>query len=157
MSDSEAVSIHSPGENTSSLAGGASGIQGTGPARDATAHELTYQNDEHGHDDHHHGPSLMLLIVIFALLMFLTFITVGVTVFDFGYTWNLIVAMIIATVKAVLVGYYFMHLRWDPPIFGFILIASLGFVSLFIIFTLLDTGEYMPNIEEQVQTAASEG
>ena len=155
MSDST-VSINNPEDNTDSLEPGTSAIEAQGPARDAEDHQLTYRNDEQGHHDEHHGPSLMLLIIVFAALMILTVVTVGVTVFDFGYQWNLIVAMLIATVKAAIVGYWFMHLKWDPPIFGFILLASLGFVSLFIVFTLLDTGEYMPNIEEQVQTTASE-
>ena len=150
----EAVSISTPAENTSSLAGGASGA---GYARDAQGHRQAYDDAGHHHDEHeHHGPSSLLLYAVFFLLLILTAVTVGVTVWDFGYNMNLIVAMAIATVKAAVVGLWFMHLRWDPPIFGFILVASLGFVTLFIVFTLLDTGEYTPNIREQTQNQASQ-
>ncbi len=122
---------------------------------DAAAH-----TDDHGHDDHgaheHHGPSLLFLAVIFVVLMFLTLVTVGVTVFDFGYQLNLVVALVIAFVKATLVGLYFMHLRWDPPIFGFTLAASLGFVTLFIVFSLIDTSEVLPDVEARAVQTASE-
>jgi len=108
----------------------------------------------HDHDDHApHAVPLPFLVLIFGLLMVLTFVTVGVTSFDFGYRMNLMVAMAIALVKAVLVGLYFMHLRWDAPINGFILIASLLFVTLFISFALMDTGAY----DGTVQAAALRG
>ena len=146
------AALSSPAESTDSLAGGA---DGAGYARDAQQHDNAHDG-AHAHGEHeHHGPSTFLLIVIFAALLLLTWATVGVTVWDFGYQMNLVVAMAIAFVKAALVGIWFMHLRWDPPIFGFTLIASLGFVTLFIIFTLLDTGEYMPNIEQENQAEAS--
>ncbi|MEM9420259.1 MAG: cytochrome C oxidase subunit IV family protein [Planctomycetota bacterium] len=107
---------------------------------DTTAHDAEH-HDDHGEHAHHVVP-LSLLFGIFMLLMFLTFITVGVTKFDFGYELNLVVAMAIALVKAVLVGLYFMHLRWDAPLNAFILVVSLLFVTLFIAFTLIDTGQY---------------
>jgi len=104
------------------------------------------------HDEEHTGPHvvpLSLLVVIFLALMFLTIVTVGVTSFDFGYTANLVVALVIAFVKAALVGLYFMHLRWDNPFNGVILIASLLFVTLFIGVSLLDTGEYQANVDNK--------
>jgi len=85
----------------------------------------------------HPLPAPMLLLT-FAALMVLTVLTVGVTAFDFGYTINLVVAIGIAFVKAVLVGAIFMHLMYDTPINGLILIGSLAFVALFIVFTLVD-------------------
>ena len=111
------------------------------------------------HDDAHaehapHAVPLPLLAGIFVLLLILTFATVGVTEFDFGYRMNLMVAMAIALVKALLVGLYFMHLRWDAPINGFILVASLLFVTLFISFALMDTGQYLP-LEEAAALRAS--
>jgi cytochrome c oxidase subunit 4 len=99
--------------------------------------------EAHDHDGHHaHAVPLWLLAAVFGILMFLTFVTVGVTVFDFGYNMNLVVAMAIALVKALFVGLYFMHLRWDAPLNGFILVASLLFVTLFITFSLTDTAQY---------------
>ena len=107
--------------------------------QDAASHE---PHDEHAHSGGHHAVPLKVLVGVFLILMFLTFVTVGVTVFDFGYELNLVVAMAIALVKAAFVGLYFMHLRWDAPLNGFILVASLLFVTLFIMITLMDTGQY---------------
>ena len=114
--------------------------------------DTTPQTEADAHDEEHHGPhvvSLGLLTAIFIALMFLTVITVAVTSFDFGYNANLVVAMAIAFVKATLVALYFMHLRWDNPFNGVVLIASLLFVTLFIGIALLDSGEYKANIELQ--------
>ncbi|MEM1028583.1 MAG: cytochrome C oxidase subunit IV family protein [Planctomycetota bacterium] len=106
----------------------------------AATHDTAHDEE---HDDHaHHAVPLPLLFGVFMILMFLTIVTVGVTVFDFGYTMNLVVAMAIALVKAAFVGLYFMHLRWDAPLNGFILVASLLFVTLFITIALMDTGQY---------------
>lgn len=106
------------------------------------SHQHTAQET---HLEEHHGPHvvpLKLLAGVFVILMFLTVVTVGVTSFDFGYEMNLVVAMGIALVKAAFVGLYFMHLRWDAPLNGFILVISLLFVTLFITISLMDTGQY---------------
>ena len=97
----------------------------------------------HGHasggDDHiAHPLPVPVLLLTFVALMILTVITVGITTVDFGYTANLLVAIAIAFVKALLVGMYFMHLRYDSPVNGLILVASLLFVTLFIVFSLVD-------------------
>ena len=117
----------------------------------ATGHEVTHSEtydhnrqpgDPHHDGSHHHVTSMTLLFGVFAALVVLTVATVGVTTWDFGYNANLVVAMVIAVVKATLVGMYFMHLRWDAPLNGFVLVVSLMFVAIFITFTLLDTGAY---------------
>ena len=101
-------------------------------------------------DVHHEGPHvvpLRVLFGIFAALMVLTAATVGITTVDFGYTWNLLVALIIALIKGILVGLYFMHLRYDAPLNAFILIISLAFVTLFMGITLMDTANYQEALE----------
>jgi cytochrome c oxidase subunit 4 len=113
-----------------------------------------YSGDHSGGD--HHGPTWLLLFGIFVVLMILTVITVGVTTYDFGYRMNLVVALVIAFVKATLVGIYFMHLRWDPPIFSYVLVASLAFVTLFIVFSLLDTAETLDYVEQRAVMQASQ-
>jgi hypothetical protein len=40
-----------------------------------------------------------------------------------------------------------MHLRYDRPFNGIILVTSLAFVALFISFTLTDTREYASNVD----------
>ena len=50
-------------------------------------------------------------------LLVLTVVTVGASTIDFGSGMtNVIIAMLIASIKASLVALFFMHLRWDKPI-----------------------------------------
>jgi cytochrome c oxidase subunit IV len=51
----------------------------------------------------------------FGALLILTVITVAVSRVDFG-NFNLIVAMIIASVKAALVLMFFMHAKYENPV-----------------------------------------
>ena len=98
-------------------------------------------------------PVPVLLGVFFALIL-LTIATVAATWIDLG-GWNVAVAVAIATVKATLVALYFMHLRYDAPLHGLMLLISLAFVALFILVTLLDTLQYQPDVEsyrDSVQT-----
>ncbi|MEM8737706.1 MAG: cytochrome C oxidase subunit IV family protein [Planctomycetota bacterium] len=114
-------------------------------SHETTHHEMHDDHSSAGHSEGHSGSHvvpLSLLFGVFVLLMLLTLVTVAVTKLDFGYQMNLVVAMAIALVKAVFVGLYFMHLRWDAPLNGFILFASLLFVTLFITISLVDTGQY---------------
>lgn len=105
------------------------------------SHQHTAQ--ETHHEEHApHAVPLGLLAGVFGILLILTLLTWAVTLVDFGYEINLTVAMVIALVKAAFVGLYFMHLRWDAPLNGFILVVSLLFVTLFITFTLIDTDQY---------------
>ena len=108
----------------------------TEPGSAASAHE------EHGIA---HVVPFEVLCTVFVTLMVLTFLTVAATWVDLGQ-FNLWLAMGIATVKASLVALYFMHLRYDHPFNGLILVASLGFLALFISLVLLDTFQYQPDI-----------
>ena len=86
----------------------------------------------------------MLLGVFFALLT-LTALTVAVAQFDLG-AWEIVITMLIATVKASLVAVYFMHLRYDSPFNALIFVFSLLFVALFIGFTLVDVDRYQGDL-----------
>jgi cytochrome c oxidase subunit IV len=103
------------------------------------------------HESYVHVVPLPVLGGVFAALIVFTVLTVSVTRFDLG-SWNLILAMAIATVKASLVVLYFMHLRYDNPFNAIIFIAALVFVALFISLTLLDTMQYQPDIQHWQQT-----
>ena len=92
----------------------------------------------------HITPTPLLLTILTALL-FLTWLTVGVSYIVMG-DLNIVVAMGVATIKATLVGLYFMHLRWDRPFNAIILVGSLLFLGIFLGFTLLDTGEYQEDL-----------
>jgi cytochrome c oxidase subunit IV len=99
--------------------------------------------ERHGGEDLVHVVPVHVLVAVWAALLVLTVITVAVTYVDLGSA-NLWLAILIATVKASLVALYFMHLRYDQPFYGLILIAALLFITLFIGMTLLDSAQLLP-------------
>lgn len=109
------------------------------------------------HDDHGfaHVLPVRLLVGVWAALMVFTILTVTVTSIDLGRSWNLVIAMAIATIKAALVVLYFMHLRWDKPFNTLVFLGSLLFVSLFISLALLDKSEYEHDITDYEQLNAT--
>lgn len=72
------------------------------------------------HASHDHGqlghiaPKSLFLKILIALLI-LTFITVAVAQKDFG-VMNIVVAMVVASIKAGLVTLFFMHLKYENKI-----------------------------------------
>jgi cytochrome c oxidase subunit 4 len=111
---------------------------------------------------HAHVTSVRFLVGIFAALIVLTGLTYGVALVDLG-PLNIWVALAVAVTKAALVALFFMHLRWDAPLNGFVFIVSTCFVMLFIGLALLDGGAYRkevipgyaPRIEQAHQAAAT--
>lgn len=81
---------------------------------------------------------LRVYLMVGATLLALTFVTVYVSTFDFG-EWNLIVAMVIAAIKALLVAFFFMHLFYDSKVYFSIFVGALIFLAIFIVFTMFDT------------------
>jgi cytochrome c oxidase subunit 4 len=107
----------------------------------------------HGHGaDHDHGLAhttpVSLLFGILGALLVLTIATVAVTSIDLGAQGNLIVAMIIATVKAALVCTFFMHLLWDKKFNLVLFLTSVLFLILFLSMTTTDRGETQHLIDE---------
>ena len=78
-----------------------------------------------------------LLTKIWLALMVLTGITVGVTSFDFGYL-NVLVAMTVASAKALLVIFFFMHLKYENRTLGIFLLLVFVILAIFIGFTFFD-------------------
>jgi len=107
--------------------------------------------DTHGHDpnDFAHPMPLWILLAVFAALTFLTVVTVAQANLDLGSA-DVIVVMTIATIKAVLVMMFFMHLAFDNPFHLIIFLSSFVFVALFIMFTLSDAQMNSPSFEAVV-------
>ncbi len=74
---------------------------------------------------------------IWAALLFLTFLTVAVTHVDLQ-RFAIFTALLIATVKASLVLLYFMHVRYDLPLFKVMIAVTLFEYMIFIILTFSD-------------------
>lgn len=110
---------------------------------------------QHDHPDdggvHVHIHSWKLYAAILGALLTLTVATVAVSYVDVDGllsmgngvegvgAWNLGIAVLIATVKAVLVVLFFMHLKDDARFNGLVFIGSLLFVGVFLAYTLNDT------------------
>lgn len=69
--------------------------------------------DSHSHELGHILP-FKVYASVFGALLVLTVITVAASRVDFG-NWNLVVAMLIASVKAMIVALFFMHLKYEKP------------------------------------------
>ena len=78
---------------------------------DAPAHGAHAQ----GHDDH---PTKSTFITIWLILAFLTVVEVAVPqVYDAPWNHNtkMLLLVVLAVSKALLVAFYFMHLKWEKP------------------------------------------
>ncbi|MDB5351488.1 MAG: hypothetical protein JWN86_2735 [Planctomycetota bacterium] len=74
---------------------------------------------------------------VFGGLMVLLLATVGLARFDLG-RGNLIVAMTIAAIKALLVLLYFMHLKYSHRLTWVVAVAGIIWLSLLLLLTLSD-------------------
>ena len=86
----------------------------------------------------HHVLPLKIYLAAGAALLFLTAVTVAVSFVHLG-PFNLVVAMLIASVKASIVALIFMHLAYDNKLFLSIFLISIAFVTVFIVLTMFDT------------------
>jgi len=105
---------------------------------------MSHANGEHAYrhmvrGPHAHAHHVSLYWIVFALLIGLTFLTVGLAKFDFG-SMSVLVTLLIAGTKASLVFGVFMHLYFDNKFYALVVSTSLVFLSLFILFPILDMG-----------------
>ncbi len=100
---------------------------------------------------------LSLYLTIGAALLALTAITVTVSQFDFG-PYNLVIAMTIAAIKALLVAFFFMHLWFDSKVYFSIFAGALLFLAVFIVLIMFDTqrrGDIDPALEGPIEKSAA--
>ena len=67
----------------------------------------------------------------------LTWITIQASGYDLG-DFNVPIALGIATVQAILVALFFMHLLWERPFHRVILLGTLFFGAVFLSLCLID-------------------
>ena len=96
------------------------------------SHAHAGHHGDHGHDD---GPGHVLdrkvYNRVFLALLVLTVITVAISRVDFGVL-NIVVAMIIASIKAGIVALFFMHLKYEDK-----LTWLFAFFPILLLFTLI--------------------
>lgn len=91
----------------------------------------------HQGDHHVHVVGARVFLNVLVALLILTIITVAISRFDFG-SGNMIMAMLVAAMKASLVMAVFMHLRWDTPINNIFFLGSFVLLSLLFLFSFAD-------------------
>jgi cytochrome c oxidase subunit 4 len=90
---------------------------------------------EHEHTEHIVSPGTYLAIIL--TLLALTGITVFAAFVDLG-RFNIVVALLIATVKATLVVLIFMHAKYAPERTKLVIIAGVFWLALLLFMTLSD-------------------
>jgi len=77
-------------------------------------------------------------LLVWAALLALTAVTVGVSYVDFG-GWNLVISLLVAMTKATLVAAIFMHLAYGKKFNAVVFGLSLVFLVVMLAFTFADT------------------
>lgn len=89
------------------------------------------------HDESHAQVPYGLYVKVWLALLVLTAVTVGASFLDMKNTVGL-TAVLIACVKSSLVLMYFMHLRYEKPLFAVMFLAVIITYGIFISLTFLD-------------------
>ena len=95
------------------------------------------------HTEHSHDPrkEARAHLVTLVTLLILTIITVGASYIQFGSpAANVVIALTIATIKATIVGLFFMHLLHEKPVNAIIAVAGFLFLGIFLMFDFIDVG-----------------
>lgn len=89
------------------------------------------------HDNALHGLGYGLYIIIWIGLVALTGVTVviaGVNIREMA----VLVALTVATVKSFLVMSFFMHLKYEPPLFRWMVLVLIVTFAIFLLLTFSD-------------------
>ncbi|MBM74367.1 MAG: cytochrome oxidase subunit IV [Proteobacteria bacterium] len=91
------------------------------------------------HAEHKHEVApLSTYLGVYFTLLFLTIVTVGVSYLGLPSSISIVVAMIVASIKAFFVCAWFMHLLHDDKLNIIMFFASIWFMGIFFVFTVSD-------------------
>jgi cytochrome c oxidase subunit 4 len=94
---------------------------------------------DHNHEIEHIRGHIKVYVLIFAMLILGTIVTVAISYKDFGAPWiNITIGLIIATIKASLVAGWFMHLVSERRMVHSILVVC-GFMFAVLVFLFVWT------------------
>jgi cytochrome c oxidase subunit 4 len=91
---------------------------------------------EHDQHSEHIVPPGVYAAIITTLLV-LTGLTVGAAYLDLG-RFNIVVALLIATIKATLVVLFFMHAKYVPKRTKLVIVSGIFWLALLLFMTLSD-------------------
>jgi cytochrome c oxidase subunit 4 len=86
-----------------------------------------------------HILSYGFLTGVFAVLMVLTATTIIVSRIELGF-WNVVVALSVASAKAALVIFFFMHLKYENRTIKTMVLLAFVLLAICIGFTFFDVG-----------------
>ena len=92
----------------------------------------------HSHEKH----SVRGYLVIYFALLAGTVLTVWASYIDLGHHWNIVLALVIACVKAFLVAGYFMHLISEKKMIFSVLSFTAFFFAGLMFLTLFSTHDF---------------
>ncbi len=99
--------------------------------------------DAHAEDIQKH---VRTYIIVFVALAILTVVTVGASYIEMNLTATVALALFIASVKASLVGSYFMHLISEKKLIYWILILTGVFFAAMLLIFLAAQGDQLGKI-----------
>jgi cytochrome c oxidase subunit 4 len=82
--------------------------------------------------------SVPTYVIVCAILVLLTFLTVGVSFFHVPGVWHIVIGLLIAVCKASLVVLFFMHVLISPKLTGLVVIVSVFWLGLLLVLTFSD-------------------
>ena len=97
--------------------------------------------NNHDHEDHITPPSVYAVVLV--VLFVLTAVTVYSVRIDVGM-FNIVIAMVIASIKASIVALYFMHLKYEDKLTWIYAFYPLFLLFLLILFSLVDPFTRVP-------------
>ncbi len=104
------------------------------------AHDTTQAHgDDHGHDISKH---IRGYLIIGGTLIVGTVLTVLASQVELGHTWNIVLALVIATIKASLVALYFMHLISEKQMIYIVLAFTAFFFCALLGLTLFANADF---------------
>ncbi len=89
------------------------------------------------HETEQHVVPYRVYLVVWAALLVLTAITVGVSRIDMKHV-AVLAAMMIASLKGTLVILYFMHVRFEKPLYAGMILAAFSTYAVFVALTFAD-------------------
>ncbi|HSC34576.1 MAG TPA: cytochrome C oxidase subunit IV family protein [Thermodesulfobacteriota bacterium] len=92
----------------------------------------------HSHTDRNHITGNKTYVIVWAALMVMTAVTVYVSYINFGIL-NIVIALVVASIKASIVALYFMHLKFEDSITWVFALFPLSLLALLIGMTITDT------------------
>jgi cytochrome c oxidase subunit 4 len=101
------------------------------------ADETVVYHESSEHVPHVHVTPMWIYLAVFFALALGTILTVVASRFDLGM-WNTPIALVIATVKAVLVILFFMHVIHSSRLTWVVIIASFLWLGVLFLLTFTD-------------------